>query len=116
MKLEALDPKVFKPELFENKRCYEAALYAVSICNNIIAKANSGHLVLEYEQIVKPKFEIDEDGLFVRDSEHSRVWIIGDMTNDKDKIYCTKRDVREYFKLWRICKITNVTKAYDLTR
>lgn len=117
MKLEILDPSVFKPEMFHNKRSYEAALYAVAICNNIIKKSKAGYLVLHYEQVVTPAFRIDDDGLFIQDSENCRTQFIGDVRHgESGKTWSTKKDVREFFKLWRICKITNVTKAYDLTK
>lgn len=108
---------------FHNQRSYEAALYAVEIVNHMIHRSNQGDIIFEYERLVTPNFEMDffEDGsfagLFVRDSESCRVEIVGDVTDSASGlIYVTKRDIREYFKLWRVAKIVNVNKVTDLTK
>lgn len=136
-KLKQLDTKLIKPEFFVNKRSYEAALYAVEVCNKIIRRHNSGDIVFEYENLIKPEFELRFnkagifEGLFLKDGEGCWVWIVGDVRQDGTPIIgeyktiigyepglieCTKREIREYFKLWRVAKIANVSKVTDLTR
>lgn len=123
MKRKLLDIKLVTRESFHNKRSYEAALYAVAICNKIITRTNAGDIVFEYENLVAPDFEIDSypdgtfEGLYVQDSESCKVQIVGDVEDGvSGLIYCTKRDIREFFQLWRIATITNVNKVCNLTK
>lgn len=115
--MKQLDLKLINREAFANQRSYEAALYAGQIVNQMIRRSNQGDIIFEYENLVKPDFniEVDKDGNFqfltLRDGENCKVMLIG-WTGGK--VVCTKREIREYFKLWRIAKITNVTKAYVL--
>ena len=136
MKRQLLDVKLVTREAFHNQRSYEAALYAVQICNKMIRRSNAGDIIFEFEQLVKPEFriDVDKDGAFtdliLKDGENCYVSIVGSETMDDTpvyddgvlicympgKIYCTKREIREYFKLWRIATITNVDKVSDLTK
>lgn len=119
--MKKLNLKLINPEAFTNKRSYEAAVYAATICNRMFELSKQGHIILEYENLVKPEFRIDLDdegnftGLVLKDGENACVMIVGDEQLN-DKIYCLKRTIREYFKLWRVCRITNVVKATDLTK
>lgn len=121
MKLKKLDVKRVTRDAFTNQTSYKAGLYAVEIINHMIHRANLGDIIFEYEQLVRPEFELwfDEHDTFtsvvLRDGENTIVTIVGDQTLD-DKIYCTKRDIREYFKLWRVAKIANVSRVIDLTK
>lgn len=122
-KLKKLNIKQVNRKAFHNLRSYEAALYAVNIVNLMIHRCNRGDIIFEYENIVRPDFAIrlDSDGNFselsLRDSENCRTTIVG-CTWDavSGKIYCTKREIREYFKLWRVARLADVTKVSDLTK
>lgn len=123
MKRELLKPENVDRAAFHNQRSYEAALYAVAVCNNIIRRANAGDVVFEYENMVRPDFKMtfDKDGLFTGlylvDGENSWVWIVGDVSDhDTGLFYVTKYAIREYFKLWRVAKVVNVSKVTDLTK
>lgn len=135
-KLKRLSTTAITSDLFNGTRSYGAALWAIEICNNIIDRANAGDIVLHFEDLVRPEFELRWDGgefsgLFLKDGEGAWTWIVGDMRDHgtpvvdeyntiiahlPGKIHCTKRDIREYFKLWRVAKITNVSKVTDLTK
>lgn len=118
--MKKLSLKLINREAFANQRSYEAAVYAATICNRMFELSKQGHIILEYENLVKLEFRIDLDdegnftALLLKDGENAYVMIIGDEVLE-DKIYCTKRNVREFFKLWRVCRITDVVKASDLT-
>lgn len=121
MKIAKLKITAIDPNLFNNRRSYEAAIYAVSLVNCIIERVNAGDIVFAYENIVKPDFHLGFNeqkefiGLYLREEEGASVQIVGDCTDDNG-IHCTKRDIREYFKLWRVAKITNLSKVSDLTK
>ena len=121
--MKKLNPKKVTRQSFHNQRSYEAALYTVEIINHMIHRSNQGDIIFEYEKLVKPNFEMDfyDDGtfagLFIRDGENCRIELVGDVTDaESGLIYVTKRDIREYFKLWRVAKIVNVNKVTDLTK
>jgi hypothetical protein len=121
--MKKIHPAKVTRKSFHNQRSHEAALYAVEIINHMIHRASQGDIIFEYENLVKPNFEAEFfgngtfAGLFLRDGENCRVQIIGDETDpDSGLIYCTKRNIREYFKLWRVAKIVNVNKVTDLTK
>lgn len=137
MKINKLDTDAILREYFANDRSYRAALFAVGICNQIIERYNAGDIVFEYEHIVTPSFELrffsdlTLDGLYLKEGESTWVGIIGDLRDEgtpiisefntiigwtHGKIVCSKREIREYFKLWRVAKITNVSKVTDLTK
>lgn len=121
MKLKKLDITRVTRDAFIGKRAYEAALYAVEIINTMIERANAGDIIFEYEQLVRPQFEMrfDENDEFselvLRDGENCIVVIVGDVTFG-GHICCTKKHIREYFKLWRVAKITNVDRVIDLCK
>lgn len=136
-KLKLLDASLINSEMFNGVRSYGAAMWAIEICNKIINRFNAGDIVFEFENLVKPEFELRFskngafEGLYLKDGEGSWVWIVGDIREEgipvigeyntiidrlPGKIHCTKRELREYFKLWRVAKITNVSKVTDLTK
>lgn len=121
MKLKKLDIKRITRDLFTGKQSHEAALYAVGIINHMVERANAGDIIFEFEQLVRPQFELrfDEDDNFaelvLRDGENCYVVIVGDVTFG-GLIHCTKKNVREYFKLWRVAKIVNVDRVIDLCK
>lgn len=96
-------------------------MWAIEICNKIIERVNDGDIVFEYENLVKPVFELRWEkgefrGLFLKNGADEWTWIVGDVREDSGKIHCRKYDIREFFKLWRVAKIVNVSKVSDLTR
>jgi hypothetical protein len=122
--MKKLDLKLIQRESFCNQRSYEAAIYAATIINRMLALSKQGHLILSYENVVKLNARIELDALgefqfiMIGDHEEANVMLVGDETmefGDTSKIYCTKKTIREFFKLWRVCRITNVVKATDLT-
>lgn len=121
MKLKKLDITRVTRDAFANMTSYTAGLYAVTIINNMIDRANQGDIIFEYEHMIRPEFELrfDEhdtfESLVIRDSENCVVCIVGDSHLD-GKIYCTKQHIREYFKLWRVAKIVNVNRVIDLCK
>lgn len=132
-KLKLLSTKGITADQFDGVRSYGAALWAIDICNKLIERANRGDIIFSYENLVKPEFELrwDKDlflGLYLKDDEDAWVHIVGDMRSDgapiildgvvidmaPGKIHCLKKDIREFFKLWRTAKIVDVTRAIDL--
>ena len=137
VKLKPLDVSRITTDMFDGVRSYGAAMWAIEICNRIIERYNAGDIVMSYENLVKPEFELrwyangGLDGLYLKDDEGSWTWIVGDVRGEgipvigefntiidslPGKIHCRKYDIREYFKLWRVAKVTNVSKVTDLTR
>lgn len=135
-KLKKLNTKDIQPAAFDSRRSFDAAMWAIEICNKIIERYNAGDIVFEYENIVKPAFELRWDcgglfdGLYLKDGENTWVELVGDtrhadtpIINDgrtvgyiPGKIVCRKYEIREYFKLWRVAKITDVNRVTDLTK
>lgn len=123
-KLKKLDTRKITADAFDGTRSYGAALWAIDICNHIIERVNAGDIVFEYENLVVPKFELRWhkdgrfEGLYTNDGENAVVQIVGDVLGgpNLEKIYCTKKDIREYFKLWRVAKVVNVSRVTDLTK
>lgn len=134
-KLKQLSTKGITADLFNGTRSYGAALWAIDICNRIIDRANDGDIVFNYENLVKPEFELrwtgkEFDGLFIKDHEDAWVRIVGDVRDAgapvvldgevigsmPGKIHCRKYDIREFFKLWRTAKISNVLRVTDLAK
>lgn len=122
-KIKPLDRTLVKPASFHNQRSYNAALFAVDVINNIIEKHNTGYIILNYEKLIKPEFGmyLGKNGectaIWFRNSTHSVTCFVGDVHDGvTDLIYCTKRDIKEYFALWRVCKITSSARATDLTK
>ena len=118
--MKKLNLKLINRDAFNSKRSYEAALYAGEVINAMLHASKNGSIILSYENVIKldAAIELDENGQFqaivIKDSEYSKTLIVGDETTDNDKIYCTKRNIREFFKLWRVCRVINVIKATDL--
>lgn len=121
-KLKKLQTKNIRAEAFDGVRSFGAALWAIEICNHLITRHNAGDLVFSYENIIVPTAELrfnnsgEFDGLYLMDSDNSSVQLVGDIRNQHDKICCTKADIREFFKLWRVAQIRNVSKVTDLTK
>lgn len=121
MKLKKLDISRVTRDAFANATSYKAGLYAVEIINHMIHRANQGDIIFEYEQLIRPEFELRFDAddnfeaLVIRDGENAIVVIVGDVVFN-GRIICTKKDIREYFKLWRVAKITNVDRVIDLCK
>ncbi len=125
MKRKLLSKEGIKPKDFANKRSYEATLWVIDMLNNIITHTNKGWLLLNYENLIKPDFEIRwrEPGVFdciiIRDSECCITCIVGSTCTDLDgvwKPWLTKREMREYFKLWRLVEPKHATRVIDFTK
>lgn len=122
-KLKPLVASRIDSSLFHGDPSYKAALYAIEVCNELIDCHNSGHIVFHYDDIIKPEFELryDKDNnfkeLLLKDSERSWVCIIGDIVHEQsNKIYCTKKEVREFFKHWKVAEVINVFKITNLVK
>lgn len=121
MKLKPLKIKDVKPESFHNKFSYDAAIYAIELCNEMIERHNLGHIIIADDQVVKPEFKLNFYRthrlyeLVLRDSEHCFTVIVGDTHHEASGlIYCTKRSIRTYFKNWYVAQVVKSTKVVDL--
>lgn len=133
--MKKLNLKLINRDAFCNQRSYEAALYAANVINGMLHASKNGSIILNYENVIKldASIELDNKGSFqlilIKDGVEGNTMIVGDVTVDKTpvmsehntiidwvdgKIHCTKRDIREFFKLWRVCRVINVIKATDL--
>lgn len=127
--MKRLELELITRNAFNTQRSYEAALYAATIINRLRQFSKQGYLILNYENVVKldAKIVLDDEGQFqyivIGDHEKANVMLVGDESvtcagkrgePDSEKIYCTKKTIREFFKLWRVCQITNVLKAVDI--
>ncbi len=118
-KLELLITDGIRPEHFNGTLSYRTAMWTISVCNRMIELANKGHIIFHYENIIKPQFVLEWDGerfegLYLKDSDNCRTHLIGDCTEEDGRIHCRKYEIREFFKLWRIAKITDTSRVTDL--
>lgn len=87
-KLKLLSTTDVTPDLFNGKRSYAAAIWAIEICNKIIERHNAGDIVMVYENLIKPEFELrwfadgGLDGLYLKDDENTWTQLIGDIRGD----------------------------------
>lgn len=118
--MRKLDPAKLKPEWFVNKASYNAAVFGIACINNIIQKKKEGCMILQYEKFERVQFVMNISPscgsvAFTHvDNEWQSTHNIFGMAYKFGKIHCTKRNIREYFKLWRIVRIAEVTKAYAI--
>lgn len=121
-KLKKLQTKNIRAEAFDGVRSFGAALWAIELCNHLITRHNAGDLVFNYENIIVPTVEIrfhdsgEFEGLYLLDGDHSNVQLVGSVLTQHGKICCTKAEIREFFKLWRVAQIRSVSKVTDLTK
>lgn len=113
------DVKLIPFVAFENARSYEAAVYAVELVNEILKYMKQGYLVMDNGAIFNAGFEInyskstfsmygfENDG---NDKIGCRIFLIGHCTGGpkEDLIYCTKKEIREWFKKYRFIKKTDI--------
>lgn len=117
--MKKLNLKQINRDAFCNQRSYEAALYAANIINGMLYASKNGSIILNYENVVKldASIELDNNGSFqfilIKDGVGVNTMIVGDETDAAGKIWCTKKSIREFFKLWRVCRVINVIKAAD---
>lgn len=99
-----LNRNLVKRKLFANNLCYKAALHAVDQCNLITERINLGYLVFKEGHLYRPYFgmEVGDDYLTIYEqlpeSPNVRYVMVGTEWTKDNLIYCTKKELKNYFK------------------
>lgn len=123
-RIKALDISHIKRDLFANEYSYSAAKYAVDVINNMIKQHNAGNVIINYERVIKPKFQmiLDTRNNFKRIEERHSIngdtnftTVMGERVDiHTGKILLTKKEVRAYFSLYRILWVLYNRKVSDI--
>lgn len=110
---EAFDVTLIPQHVFENKRSYEAAVYAIELLNKLLKYQKEGWITIDEGIMQEPVFDIDyddEDFQVSAMTDDGRVIFIGDVHGGPncDKVYLTKKIVREWFNRYRFIRKANV--------
>lgn len=95
------------PEAFANKTSYNAAKWATEVCNKMLKLQKEGNQFFFEDNPLKLVFKFDcGDGfeISLKSSEQAHILFVGDVqacVGDSWKVWCTKKDLTEFFKRFR---------------
>jgi len=107
------DVTLIPQHVFESKRGYMAAVYAIELLNKLLEYQKGGWVTIDEGIMKEPVFRIDyddEDFQVSVETEDGRVVFVGDVHGGPncDKVYLTKKVVREWFNRYRFIRKVNV--------